>query len=439
MPTRPLPTTRIDYDPTLNDPDNDCHLKRFIDLDFAGETGEEIWDMIVDSLKEYLGERAYRYLKRCTFNSRDPVNDTMTITAPWMPKNPDDMNKLLDNLLESARMNGFYVRGFNVLTMMTEEKAETEVATHEADWAGQWRIRSGKVAVLGPDQPEWTIEGLLAKNSGLLLSGLPHGTKSLMMLLAALQCVTTKIVWGKFRVPDTVRNVVFVETEDSEHMVRRRIKAFCKGLGIDCPPPGFHVVTPGPFDLLRNGEDILSEVIKKTHADLLILSTLQGLINGSDWKEQKDMAPVNAIMVRLQRNYCSTVLITHSPWNEKRAAGSVTQAANYSSLMHFVKAETEEETVITAKLDSKDTSGDSTFCLKLDIEKTLWPDGTITTQVRNVQPVERKMGRPTEYDEDRKLTVLALRKEGKSIREISGIMNIPKSVVAKWAGKGTKK
>lgn len=301
----------------------------------------------------------------------------------------------------------------------------------EYDHHDQWRIESGKQTTNGAEQePNWRIFSILG-DGGLLVSGLPHSTKSLAFLLAMLECVTSRLVWGKFRVSNEVRNVVFIETEDPLATVKRRIRGFCKGLGIDHPPSGFHLVRPGPFDLLNEGEERLREIIDKTQADVLVLSTLQGLLNGADWKEQRDMAPINAIFVRLMQ-VCPLILLTHSPWNEKRAAGSVTQSANFSSLMHFEKQVTDSGTVTQVKLDSKESSEDSKFGLSL----VTAPHGEDATQVRRMRWTEargqNRGGRPSAGDEEKKHRAIELHEDGMSIRQIAKEIGVSKSLLGKW-------
>jgi hypothetical protein len=297
-----------------------------------------------------------------------------------------------------------------------------------------WEILSGKrIFSGGPEEITWAITDILEARTGLLQSGKPHGTKSLIWLCALLHCVTTRLVWGKFKVTDAVRNVVFVETEDSVRLVKRRLRGLCKGLGISFPPPGFHIVCPGPFNLVKEGEEKLTEIIKEKHADIMVLSTLQGLIPGLDYTQQKDMGPVNAIFVRLQR-LCAIVLLTHSPQDEgkKRAAGTVTQEANYQSHMHFEKNASGDEVITTVKFDSKETSADSTFKLRVVIEKVTHADGEIYTQVRNVQYVEKDKGGRPATESSVKQQALDLRIKGMSLRKIEEKLDVSKTTLQRW-------
>jgi hypothetical protein len=79
------------------------------------------------------------------------------------------------------------------------------------------------------------------------------------------------------------------------------------------------------------------------------------------------MQPLLALIVRLSRE-APIVLVTHSPWNEKqkRPAGTITQAANFATALHYRKAYSKElgwHVVVTT--DSKAGLGDS-FTLKLE-------------------------------------------------------------------------
>lgn len=202
-------------------------------------------------------------------------------------------------------------------------------------------------------KPKWIIEDLLLEQSATLVSGLPHACKSLNWLYAALESVTTRKVWGHFACPG-VNKVLYVETEDPQILVESRVQQFAMGLPMLTGSPGsFILASTGPFTLTES-EMRLNALIDEIQPDWMVLSTLQGLLGGRDWKEQSEMGPVNAVFVRLSRK-CPLVVITHSPWNpeNKRAAGSVTQAANFLTLMHFEKNVREHETVIRVQVDSK--------------------------------------------------------------------------------------
>jgi hypothetical protein len=203
-----------------------------------------------------------------------------------------------------------------------------------------WEPTSLNTIIANPHQPPpWLIHDLLPKDSGILCSGHPHSQKSLNWLSAAIESVTTHRVWSHFDCPQ-VKRVLYIETEDPRWLVEKRVHGFCKGLALnpeEIREAGFYLSTPGPFTLTEEKTALFS-LIDHTQPDWIVLSTLQGLLGGADWKEQKDMGPINALLVKMQR-MAPTTVITHSPHNEeaRRAAGSITQEANYATTMHFKK------------------------------------------------------------------------------------------------------
>jgi hypothetical protein len=187
-------------------------------------------------------------------------------------------------------------------------------------------------------QPPWKIRGLVVEGGATQVSAHPHGMKSLSWLNAALESVTLHTVWRHFDASN-VERVLYIESEDPQWLVEARIRGIAKGLGLepDTDQPGFHYICPGPFDLVRE-EESLRELFAKYQPDYVVLSTLQNLLAGRDWISQKDMQPINALIVRLSR-ICPLVVLTHSPWDseKRRAAGTITQFANFAVTMHYQK------------------------------------------------------------------------------------------------------
>ncbi len=235
-----------------------------------------------------------------------------------------------------------------------------------------WEVRGFQDAMKGSDEkPPWVIEDLLMEQSATIVSAQPHAMKSLSWLAACLEAVTKQTVWGHFDAPN-VKNVFFVETEDPPWMVESRIRGLAKGLGIgkDEPVPGFYYACIGPFDLLKEEKNI-RKLIENHQLDFIVLSTLQNLLAGRDWLSQQDMQPIMAMIIRLSRE-CPIVLLTHSPWDkkQKRAAGTVTQTANFLTTMHYEKVLKRKtgETFVHVQVDSKAGAVETDFNLKLIAE-----------------------------------------------------------------------
>jgi hypothetical protein len=238
-----------------------------------------------------------------------------------------------------------------------------------------------------PGSPPWVIDELLPAQSGILCSGLPHSGKSLNWLAAGLESVVTHRVWGRFGA-SKVNRFLFIETEDPKWLVEGRIHGLARGLGLkpedDLERYGFFFSCTGPFELEKREKE-LSALIDDVRPDWVVLSTLQGLLGGRDWKEQKDMGPVNAIMVRLMRK-APLVVITHSPRNEKarRAAGSITQDANYLVTMNFQKKVNKTGNTTTSVIGDSKMGTELTFNLTLETESVTGEDGKTRNEVRRV-------------------------------------------------------
>jgi len=244
-----------------------------------------------------------------------------------------------------------------------------------------WAVRTLADAMRGAtEEPPWVVKGLLLEDSATLVSAQPHSIKSLSWLAAAMQAVAQQTVWGHFEAPN-VECALFVETEDPVWLVEARIRGFAKGLRLnDSELRGFRYLRPGPFDLVQE-EPTLRTLIRAHGPDFVVLSTLQNLLGNRNYKEQADMAPVVAAIIRLSEE-SPIVLLTHSPWNKKqrRAAGTVTLSANFATTLHYAKVEKEGITLAHVKLDSKAGSAESDFHLKVDSEG----DRNNPTSVRGV-------------------------------------------------------
>jgi len=245
----------------------------------------------------------------------------------------------------------------------------------------RWQASTFQDAMKGSSQkPPWVIEDLLLADSATLVSAQPHAMKSLSLLSACLEAVTTKKVWGHFAA-DKVSSVLFLETEDPPWMVESRIRGLAKGFGISEKDrvEGFHYACVGPFDFLNENQNI-QKLLDKHTPDFLVLSTLQNLLVGRDWNRQQDMQPIMSDMIMLARQ-CPLFLVTHSPWDkrQKRAAGSVTQAANFLTAMHYEKkvAVKTGETFVHVSVDSKAGALETNFSLKLEIDGSPRDPGSV--------------------------------------------------------------
>ncbi len=82
-----------------------------------------------------------------------------------------------------------------------------------------------------PDKPvDWLVESLLEQGTIGFIGGEPKLTKSILGLHIAICLATGSPVLGQFAVP-VKRRVLYIQEEDGEFLVKRRIADFVKGVG----------------------------------------------------------------------------------------------------------------------------------------------------------------------------------------------------------------
>jgi RecA-family ATPase len=231
-------------------------------------------------------------------------------------------------------------------------------------WQGE---TLGGILSRPPQEPKALVKRFFYEQSGSLLSAHPHSLKSLAGLQMMIEAPMRSTVFQHFEV-SKVKRTLYIETEDPPVLVHNRVHQLCKGMGItpmEAKECGFDLRLPGAFDLVKDAS-ILLRVIKESKPDIMVLSTEQGLLGGRDYSQQSEMFDVNATCVSIARDYCPLLLLTHSTQDprQKRAAGTVTRAANYPVLIHFEKKVKNSDTAVHVTLDSKfDASAD--FSLRL--------------------------------------------------------------------------
>lgn len=256
------------------------------------------------------------------------------------------------------------------LENITRESAIHEVSVRMMNEKQAARMLGVSIAALR----RWRREGRgprFARLEKCVRYAHPHSMKSLSWLAATIEAVAKNKVWGHFDAPG-VNSSLFIESEDPNWLLEERICGIAKGMGLKAKEDaqGFHYLRTGPFDLVKL-ERSLKDILNFYRPDFAVLSTLQSLLSDRDWNEQGDMQAVNSVVVRLA-SICPLVVITHSPWDKRarRAAGSVTQAANFLTTMHFEKVQDPKSTdsFIHVRVDSKIGAEQTDFHLKLETE-----------------------------------------------------------------------
>ena len=230
----------------------------------------------------------------------------------------------------------------------------------------KWEIKTLSDAFKDAQTPPWVIEDLVMRGTITLVSAHPHGMKSLSWLAASMEAVHTGKVFRRFEASN-LKNVLFIETEDPEWLVKKRIQGLAEGLKLPegAELKGFHYTCPGPFELVKQ-QAALERLIEDLKLDLIVLSTLQNVLGKRSWKEQQEMADVMAMLVRVARK-CAIVVLTHSPQDrsQKRAIGTITLGANCATHIHYDKSTKGDGTYVHLSVDSKGGAKNTDFSLML--------------------------------------------------------------------------
>ena len=255
-------------------------------------------------------------------------------------------------------------------TRFIQAQSKDDQVEDDVDQFDPWKIRHLQDAFSNKGkQAPWVIENLLLAKSAALVSAQPKAMKSLSLLQACMEAAARKKVWGHFAAPK-VRNTLFVETEDPQGLVESRIRGLAKGLGLGARDElaGFHYVCVGPFDVVAEAAK-LQGLITSCKADFAVLSTMQNMIGDRDWNSQQNMQPVMKELIKMSRT-CPLVLVTHSPQDRRhrRAAGTITQAANFATALHYEKSTSKGQTSVQVRVDSKIGTVTPRFSLRLEID-----------------------------------------------------------------------
>ncbi|MBZ5600013.1 MAG: AAA family ATPase [Acidobacteriia bacterium] len=159
---------------------------------------------------------------------------------------------------ENTDLAGGRAEGLKPETTKPETKPETpKPKLPEHNKTEPWEIRRLSDAFKDAQSPPWVITDLVMSGTLTLVSAQPHGMKSLSWLAAGMEAVHTGKVFKHFEAPN-LKNVLFIETEDPEWLVKKRIQGLAKGLKLskDETLPGFHYTCPGPFELIKEEKQL---------------------------------------------------------------------------------------------------------------------------------------------------------------------------------------
>jgi hypothetical protein len=130
----------------------------------------------------------------------------------------------------------------------------------------------------------WTVEGLIEAPARAIFYGEWGSLKTWLLLDLALSIAAGRAWLGRFRIPEA-RNVLYLNEEDSERRIRRRLKRLAAGAMIDNADLPLAVLCRGGwrFNKPEDAESLLSWTrANKFDAEVIIAEPMIALHNGDE-------------------------------------------------------------------------------------------------------------------------------------------------------------
>lgn len=191
-----------------------------------------------------------------------------------------------------------------------------------------------------PEEPiPWLVESLVEHGAIGFIGGAPKQTKSWLALHIAHAVATGNPVLGKFQVPGK-RRVLYLQEEDGERMVRRRLSQLMAGHGFGLPEDEFFKfsVRVGPQIDSPEWIKALARECDLLKPDLIIADVLNKM-HSKDENTQVGMSAVMQGFDYIRRRTGAAILIVHhfakrseSRGNKNLRGSSVLSGASENSL-----------------------------------------------------------------------------------------------------------
>ncbi len=163
------------------------------------------------------------------------------------------------------------------------------------------------------DEPiPYLAEKLLVAAANGFIGGEPKSLKSWLALYIGLCLSLGTPIFGRYSVPERVR-VLYLQEEDGERRVRRRIRKILAGLGMNPPEDDFfrYSIKAG---LLFDDDNWLGR-LRAELADFqpgIVIGDVFELMHGRDGDKRADMKPVFRNLDRLREDFgCGFLLTDH--------------------------------------------------------------------------------------------------------------------------------
>ncbi len=245
-----------------------------------------------------------------------------------------------------------------------------------------------------PDvDPDWMVDQLFTVGSNGWVAAEPKVGKSWVVLELTYALSTGSPFLGRFAVKQP-RRVLYIQEEDTETRVKRRLKRLIQGDATRRPPSDEYfryVIRLGfKLDSLPWMEALRQDI--EIHKPEIVVMDVFNRLHGADENNQKEMTALLNQLIRLNNQYgCSFLLVHH---NKKAQAGLDVRAnqmirgsgvlAGWAECSLYLRRSKDKDTIIVTP-ESKDAPEMDDFTVVLQDQD----NGGIFLQVGDAEPVSR--------------------------------------------------
>ncbi len=192
------------------------------------------------------------------------------------------------------------------------------------------RIKGGDLKDLPP--PEWLLEGILEKDTAVVLSGAPGSGKSFVALDWSFSILLGKEWLGR----KTKKGKILYIVAEGGRSAKKRIEAWCKSHGENYPTnPDIDLILGAPNFRKKKEVDELIKQIGEDTFSLVVIDTLNRTFIGGDETKGVDIGLWGENIRRIQEITKSTILIIHHLGKDatRGARGHSSIAGDYDTIM----------------------------------------------------------------------------------------------------------
>src|SRR5690625_2457355 len=243
------------------------------------------------------------------------------------------------------------------------------------------------LAALSEPEEAWIVQGLLERDSNLLVAGYPKSHKTNFLLELSLAGATATPFLGRFRVPEPIR-VGLVLMEDRPHRIRRRLERMCQARGVTLEELEGRLFIWFRPALQLNDAHAMQEIgafVESLDLDLLLIDNW-ALVQSRNSNDADEVTPQLDALSRLRdrRDGLTVGLVHHArktaPSNGEASGDRLTDVIRNSSAFGawyecgIALIRQDETAPVRVRVEMRDLPSPDPFVFVVDDEFSAGPD-----------------------------------------------------------------